>query len=171
MFALPFFGFSESLFRVAIRLAPLQRASLRLRGDGLTQSVVLLRPDFPEIDTSQARGRARRSRRRDFGDDTMNGSAAIADDKRVVDDPVRGSSRDIWNIQIDLLAPGAVGIYRVTAGLARSKVERAGRSQPIAGVIDLRKTSFAVKSPDADDDIQGGKRENRERVIPLEGRD
>ena len=119
-------------------------------------SVVLLGPDLPEIDTSQARGRARRSRRRDFGDDAMNGSAAIADDKGVVDDPVGGSSRDIWNIQIDLLAPGAVGIYRVTAGLARSKVERAGRSQPIAGVIDLRKTSFAVKSPDADDDIQGG---------------
>ena len=100
----------------------------------------------------------------------MNGSAAVADDKGVVDDPVRGPGRDIGNIQIDLLAPSAVGIYQVTAGLARSEGKRAVRSQPIAGVIDLRKTSLAVKRPDADDDVLRYKRENRERVIALERR-
>jgi len=71
-----------------MRLALLLRASLRLRGDGLTQSVVLLRPDFPEVDTSLGGYGLCRSGRSEFSNDAVDGPAATADYKHVLNYPV-----------------------------------------------------------------------------------
>jgi hypothetical protein len=154
MFALPFFGFSESLFRVAIRLALLLRASLRLRGDGLTQSVVLLRPDFPEIDTSLDRHGLGPSRRSKLGNDAVDGAPTTADNKHVLYYAMGGASGDAGHVQLDLLAHRAVGIDRVAAGLAASEAGRAHGPKVIGTVINLCEVALTVKPPDANDKIR-----------------
>ena len=112
-------------------------------------SVVLFRPDLPEIDTSLGAYRLCRSRRGDFSNDAVDGPAATADYKHVLYNPVGGAGGDAGHVQLDLLAPRTVGIDRVAASLAASKADRAGRPEAIANVINLCETALAVKPPDA----------------------
>jgi hypothetical protein len=86
-------GQASVAFLAAMRFRGNHPACMATPDPRLLQSrlVVLFRPNLPEIDTRLSVQGLCRSRRGAFSDDTVNGTAAIADYKPVLDYSVRGA--------------------------------------------------------------------------------
>src|SRR5207247_7372664 len=104
------------------------------------RSMGLFRLDLPEMDARLSGLSLCLSRRSGSGDDTVDRTAAVTDDKPVLDLAVRGAERGArreGHVQMDQLGPRAIGIDRVAAGLAACKVPCAHCSKAIATIISL----------------------------------